>query len=150
MAALIRRPGIPAPLSESLIAHAAPSLFGATASAAYGGDRADLVVAVPGTHVFVEVKATGSGEFQEIKPRDLAADVLVWVAFGSRYESGGSAVDAYVLPQPTRFVPPLDRAGQSRRKLTLPVFLAIAAHLEGFSPWRFEDVPGVPHPIVSR
>jgi hypothetical protein len=145
IARFISRPGIPAPLSESLVAHAAPTLFGASATVAYGGGRADLRVAhISATPIFIEVKATGSGEFQEIKPRDLAADVLIWVAFGDRYEVGAGDVHLYLLPRPERFVPPSDGGGQPRRKFMLQTFLAQASELDGFSHWVAPGIPGTP------
>jgi hypothetical protein len=145
MARLISRPAIPAPLSESLVAHAAPAIFGPGASAAYGGTQADLVVHRNGAApAFVEVKATGSGEFQEIKPRDLAADVLVWVAFGSRYVADVREINLYVLPRPSRFTPPADGAGNPRRKFMLQAFLSQARRLHGFSHWTLDEVVGAP------
>jgi hypothetical protein len=42
VAGYISRPGIPAQLSESLVAVAAPVLFGEGARAEYGGIKADL------------------------------------------------------------------------------------------------------------
>ncbi len=134
MARRISRPGIPAPLSESLVAAAAPHIFGSAASISYGGTAADLIVDAGGASpAYVEVKATGSGEFQEIKARDLAADVLVWVAFGRRYELGHGPIDVFVLTRPQRFRPALDASGQPRRKLMLNKFLEQARVLDGFS-----------------
>jgi hypothetical protein len=140
-ARLIPRAPIPAVLSESLVGYSARWLFGDACVATFGGTRADLIVRRPlGDRMLVEVKATGSGEFQEVKARDLAADALVWVAFGRRYLDAGGPTDVYVLPQPSRFEPPTTRSGAIKRKFSLKVFLATAKALGGFSAWRFEDV----------
>lgn len=111
-ARFIARPPIPAVLSESLIGYSAHWLFGDACTATFGGRQADLIVRRPlGDQLLIEVKATGAGEFQEVKPRDLAADALVWVAFGSRYVDGNGPTDIYVLPDPSRFEPPTTRSG---------------------------------------
>ena len=108
-------------------------------------DGGDLIVDAGGAlPAYVEVKATGSGEFQEIKARDLAADVLVWVAFGRRYELGHGPIDVFVLTRPQRFRPALDASGQPRRKLMLNKFLEQARVLDGFSAWRFSDIDASP------
>lgn len=140
-ARLISRPPIPAVLSESLVGGSASYLFGAGCVATFGGTRADLVVRCPlGDQLLVEVKATGVREFQEVKPRDLTADALVWVAFGSRYVDATGPTDIYVLLEPSRFAPPATRTGTIRRKFGLKDFLAVATSLSGFSAWRFEDI----------
>jgi hypothetical protein len=84
--------------------------------------------------VSAEVKACGAQKWQEIKPRDLAGDVLVWVDFGQRYELGHGAVDVHVLPRPSRC------AGQLRGKPGLRQFLAAAECLEGFATVTFNDL----------
>ena len=140
-ASFIARPPIPAMLSESLVGYSAHWLFGDACVATFGGTQADLIVRCPlGDQLLVEVKATGSGEFQEVKPRDLAADALVWVAFGSRYVDASGPTDIYVLPDPSRFESPTTRSGAVKRKFGLKHFLAAANVLSGFSIWRFEDI----------
>ena len=140
-ASFIARPPIPAALSESLVGYSAHWLFGDGCVATFGGTRADLIMRRPGgDQLLVEVKATGSGEFQEVKPRDLAADALVWVAFGSRYVDAMGPTDIYVLPDPGRFEPPTTRSGVVKRKFGLRVFLATATALSGFSAWQFDDI----------
>jgi hypothetical protein len=107
----------------------------------FGGTRADLIVRCSlDDELLVEVKATGVGEFQEVKPRDLEADALVWVAFGGRYVDAGGPTDIYMLPDPSRFEPPTTRGGAVKRKFVLKAFLAAAHALTGFSVWRFEDI----------
>lgn len=144
-ASFISRPPIPSRLSESLVGYAARWLFGDGCVAAFGGRRADLIVRRPlGDHLFVEVKATGSSEFQEIKPRDFTADALVWVAFGNRYVNAGGPTDIYVLPEPSRFKPPVTSSGTIKRKFDLKAFLTATNSLSGFSLWRFEDIGSLP------
>ena len=140
-ARFIARPPIPAALSESLVGYSARWLFGAACAATFGGTRADLIVSCPfDDQLLVEVKATGSGEFQEVKPRDLAADALVWVAFGSRYLDAQGPTDIFVLRDPSRFKPPTTRSGTVKRKFGLKAFLAAASILSGFTAWRFENL----------
>jgi hypothetical protein len=140
-ASFIARPPIPAVLSESLVGYSAQWLFGDAYVAAFGGTAADLIVRSSfGDQLLVEVKATGVGEFQEIKPRDLVADVLVWVAFGGRYVNAWGPTEIYVLPDPSRFEQPTTRSGAVKRKFGLKAFLAAANAVSGFSAWRFEDI----------
>jgi hypothetical protein len=130
----ISRPGIPAIFSESLVAHASPLLFGRDSVGGFGGKEADLLISMSGgREQLVEVKATGSHAWQEIKDRDLVRDVLVWIAFGRRYELGRGSIEVYLLPKPNRYRPP-------RPKLTLSVFLQGAAQLRGFEALEFDDV----------
>jgi len=129
-AAYIARPPIPAKLSESLVGYSACWLFGAACRAKFGGRRTGLIIRRPsGDQLLVEVKATGAGEFQEVKPRDLEADALVWVAFGRRYEDARGPTHLYVLPEPSRFEPPTTRSGAIKRKFGLNAFLAGAKAL---------------------
>ena len=122
----ISRPSIPSAFSESLTALLGAALYGAGATVAYGGAASDLLVFSPnGRALTVEVKASGVSRFQELKERDLAADALVWVDFGSRYVEGQGPVTFHHLPDPGRFAAP-------RRKLTLDVFLRAVEQLEGF------------------
>ena len=144
IAASISRPPVPSRLSESLVAAAAPVLFGRGAVAESGGAAADLrIMSHDRPNRLVEVKATGAWGFQEIKDRDLAPDVLVWVAFGSRYELGAGPIDMFVLPEPQRFVRPCTRGGSPKTKFMLPDFLAAARELPGFAGWRFADLADV-------
>jgi hypothetical protein len=150
-ASFIARPPIPAVLSESLVGYSARWLFGDTSVATFGGTRADLIVGRSlDDQLLVEVKATGSGEFQEVKPRDLAADALVWVAFGSRYLDAQGPTDIFVLPDPSRFEPPTTRSGTVKRKFGLKAFLAAASTLSGFSAWRFENVASLVAGVSPR
>jgi hypothetical protein len=147
----IARPPIPALLSESLVGYSARWLFGNGCVATFGGKKADLIVHSPlGEQQFVEVKATGSGQFQEVKPRDLAADALVWVAFGRRYLDSEGPTVIYVLPKPSRFGPPKTRGGDVKRKFDLTTFLVKACVLSGFSVWRFKDIGSLAAEVVPH
>lgn len=140
-ASFIARPPIPAVLSESLVGYSAHWLFGDGYVATFGSTQADLIIRrPPGDQLLVEVKATGSGEFQEVKPRDLVADVLAWVAFGRRYLDARGPTNVYVLPDPGRFEPPTTRSSVVKRKFVLKAFRAAANALSGFSVWRFDDI----------
>ena len=109
----ISRPSIPSAFSESLTALLGAALYGAGATVAYGRAASDLLVFSPsGCALTVEVKASGVSRFQELKERDLAADALVRVDFGSRYVNGRGPATFHHLPDPVRFAAP-------RRKLTL-------------------------------
>jgi hypothetical protein len=122
----ISRPSIPSAFSESLTALLAPQLLGPGSTAAFGGRACDLLITTgDGRALTAEVKASGVSRFQELKERDLAADSLVWVDFGSRFVDGHGPVTFHHLPRPDRFLAP-------RRKLTLDVFLRAARELDGF------------------
>lgn len=87
----IKFPSLPAVFSESIVIAAATVLFGPSWKCRYGGKESDLILeSTHGTQTKrVEVKATGQHALQELKAKDLRADVLVWVRFGRRYEVGG-------------------------------------------------------------
>jgi hypothetical protein len=122
----ISRPSIPSAFSESLTALLAPQLLGPGSTAAFGGRACDLLITTgDGRALTAEVKASGVSRFQELKERDLAADSLVWVDFGSRFVDGHGPVTFHHLSRPDRFLEP-------RRKLTLDVFLCAARELDGF------------------
>jgi hypothetical protein len=130
----ISRPAIPSAFSESLTAYFVACFYGDGSSATYGGRASDLLVLTAGGGVrTVEVKASGVSRFQELKERDLAADALVWVDFGSRYVEGHGPVTFHHLPRPRRFA-------ASSRKLTLDVFLRTAPQLDGFQSITVADI----------
>jgi hypothetical protein len=139
----ISRPGIPAVLSESLAAAAAPFFLPAGAVPTFGGSDADLAFELPkGERMLVEVKASGASAFQEIKDRDLIRDALVWIDFGRRYVNGDGPIVVYFLPDPSRYQPP-------RRKLTLDLFLSGVSGLPGFSSTTFGSPGDLPNARTS-
>jgi hypothetical protein len=122
----ISRPGIPSSFSESLTAVVLPALLESPVSVAFGGRACDLTAfTTDGKTLSVELKASGVSSFQELKDRDLAADALVWVDFGSRYVEGQGPISFHCLPQPHRYSRP-------RNKLPLKLFLAPASEIPGF------------------
>lgn len=122
----ISHPGIPSSFSESLTAVVLPLLLDPATSVAFGGRACDLTaITADGRTLSVEVKASGISSFQELKDRDLAADALVWVDFGSRYVEGHGPITFHCLPEPQRYSRPRD-------KLPLKLFLAGTHEIPGF------------------
>ncbi len=106
VASHIKFPGLPAVFSESIVIAAANVLFGPGWKCRYGGNECDIILeSADGTQTKrVEVKATGHHAFQELKAKDLRADVLVWVRFGRRYEVGEGAIEVAVIENPGKYV----------------------------------------------
>jgi hypothetical protein len=121
----IKLPPVPSVFSESIAVATTPVLFGSGWKGRYGGHQADLIVENLSTRrsLKVEVKATGQHAFQELKLKDLQADVLIWFRFGRRFESGTGPIEVAVLDSPGRYV---------RTQCRLDVR-------------RFEAIPGVQH-----
>lgn len=102
----IKYPALPSILSESLVIAAAESIFGPGCSCRYGGTGSDLVL-IEAAHLrerSVEVKATARHAFQELKEKDLRADILIWLRFGERFERGGGPVDVGIIEEPGQFI----------------------------------------------
>ncbi len=130
----ISRPAIPAAFSESFAAFILSMFVAEVATVEFGGRSADLIATTTeGQSLRVEVKASGVSRWQELKPRDLDADGLVWVDFARRYLDQGGPVTIYFLPRPSRYEPP-------RRKLTLDLFLAGASMIDGFASHTFASL----------
>ncbi|MCI0361448.1 MAG: hypothetical protein L0211_23445 [Planctomycetaceae bacterium] len=105
VAAMIQYPPLPASFTESIVVAAAKTLFGEGWIASYGGSSSDIVlVNSSGQRRRVEVKASGRNAFQELKAKDLRADVLVWVRFGRRYELGAGPIAISVLENPGQLI----------------------------------------------
>jgi hypothetical protein len=102
----IKSPPLPSIFSESIVIAAAPRLFGAQWAARYGGSECDVLIENGSGEVKrVEVKATGEHAFQELKAKDLSADILVWVRFGRRFNEGHGPIEIAILCNPSRFIP---------------------------------------------
>jgi hypothetical protein len=103
----IQYPKLPSVFSESLVVVCGPALFpNAKNIHLGGGHEADVVFDSSNVTKKVEVKATGSKEFQEFGPRDVKADFLVWIAFGSVFENESEdTIRIYVLDEPRRVFP---------------------------------------------
>jgi hypothetical protein len=144
VARLIKFPSLPAVFSESIVIAAATVLFGPGWRCRYGGKECDVILEnTHGTETKrVEVKATGQHAFQELKAKDLRADVLVWVRFGRRYEVGAGAIEVVVIEDPGRHV-------SSPRRLDVNRFNAIpgiAASQKAFHFESIEELLGGHHP----
>ncbi len=98
----IHYPSVPAEFGESLTIYCVENFFGKGWTARLGTkrDESDVVLERLGEQRTVEVKTTGQTSFQEFKPKDLAADFLVWMDFGDRYIKGSGKLDIYILRNP--------------------------------------------------
>jgi hypothetical protein len=107
VASHIKFPSLPAVFSESIVIAAAAVLFGPGWRCRYCGKECDVILedAHGAQTKRVEVKATGHHAFQELKAKDLRADILVWVRFGRRYEVGGGAIEVAIIENPGKYVP---------------------------------------------
>jgi hypothetical protein len=114
----IKLPPVPAIFSESIAIAATPVLFGPGWKGRYGGRESDIIVENVRTRraLKVEVKATGQHAFQELKEKDLRADVLIWFRFGRRFESGRGPIEVAVVRSPGKYV-------RSQRRLDVRRFV---------------------------
>jgi hypothetical protein len=102
----IKFPQIPAILAESFVIATATKLFGPDWKAIFGGATSDVrLLNTVGQTRRVEVKSTAVHEFQELKSKDLSADILVWIPFGKRFHGGSGAIHVVILENPGRYVP---------------------------------------------
>ncbi len=135
VAGYIKFPSLPAIFSESIVIAAATVLFGPGWKCRYGGNICDVILeSTDGTQTKrVEVKATGIHAFQELKAKDLRADVLVWVRFGRRYEVGGGAIEVAIIENPGKYV-------SGPRRLDVKRLNAIAGITASQKVFRFESI----------
>jgi len=87
-AAQIRNPQVPTALSESLAAHLlqSGSLLPQAIQVRCARDGGDLEGELPDGHTLsIEVKATGEAGRQRVTKKDLEADLLIWIDFGSYF-----------------------------------------------------------------
>lgn len=131
----IKFPPVPSVFSESIAIATTPVLFGSGWKGRYGGREADVIVENLSTHctLKVEVKATGQHAFQELKVKDLQADVLIWFRFGHRLESGAGPIEVAVVDSPGRYV-------TSQRRLDVRRFEAIPGIQQAQKIFRFESL----------
>lgn len=119
----IQFPRIPAILSESIIAreirNGRAPWWKNRSQIRRGGRIADLLVSTRPERV--EVKATGRQGFEEFGPKDIKADVLVWLDFGGYFEDGRGSAIAYWLRNPGAVF-------KRRKKLSLPEFRELAGN----------------------
>jgi hypothetical protein len=102
----IKFPSLPAVFSESIVIAATPALFGPDWRCEYGGNECDIILenVNDGLTKRVEVKATGQHALQELKAKDLRADVLIWIRFGRRYELGSGSIEVAVIESPGKYI----------------------------------------------
>ena len=131
----IKFPPLPSIFSESIAIAATPRLFGPDWIGRYGGRLADVIVENSATHqsLRVEVKATGRHAFQELKDKDLCADVLVWIRFGLRIEKGAGSIETVMIDKPGKFF-----SGQ--RRLDARRFEAVPGVRQAQRTFRFESL----------
>lgn len=140
----IKFPPLPAVLSESIAIAITPTLFGADWRGRYGGSAADMIIENLATRSArrVEVKATGQHAFQELKDKDLRADVLIWFRFGRRLELGEGEIGAAVLECPGKYI-------VSQRRLDVRRFEAIPGVRESQKVFRFESLAAMLAPPTT-
>jgi hypothetical protein len=131
----IKFPPVPAVLSESIAIVATSALFGSGWKGRYGGRGSDIIVENVSTRrtLGVEVKATGRHAFQELKEKDLQADVLIWFRFGRRFELGVGPIEVAVVDAPGRYV-------KSPCRLDVHRFEAIPGIQEAQKVLRFDNL----------
>jgi hypothetical protein len=102
----IKFPSLPAVFSESIVIAATPALFGPGWSCGYGGNECDIILenVNGGLRKHVEVKASGQHSFQELKAKDLRADILIWIRFGRRYQLGSGPIEVAVIQNPGKYI----------------------------------------------
>jgi hypothetical protein len=131
----IKFPPLPSIWSESIVIATTSTLFGAGWRGRYGGRSADVIVEneAASSTLKVEVKASGRHAFQELKDKDLKADVLVWLRFGRRLELGIGPVEAAVIVAPGRYI-------KRRCRLDTRRFEAVAGILEAQKVFQFDSL----------
>jgi hypothetical protein len=140
----IKFPPLPSILSESIAIAITPTLFGADWKARYGGSAADVLIENLATRSLlrVEVKATGRHAFQELKEKDLRADVLIWFRFGRRLELGAGEIEVAIIESPGRYVP-------RQCRLDVRRFEAIAGIREAQKLFRFKSLAAMLAPLAT-
>lgn len=122
-AQFIKFPQVPAVFAESIVVGGAGKLFGAGWTAALGHPLSDIRLSGPnGQTRRVEVKSTAHHGFQELKSKDLLADVLVWIHFGDRFSGGAGTIQVVIIKNPGKYISESVRLDIPRllRRLGLP------------------------------
>src|SRR5437867_3403305 len=132
IARLIKQPQIPSALSESLAHYLLSSgRLGVKLEVSASSSGGDLELATStGRPARLEVKATSESGFQELRAKDIAADLLLWLHFDGTFRSSGDGkFYAFLLPNPGMVFP-------SPKKIMLEKFLEVtqgkvmSAHLD--------------------
>jgi len=125
LGSLIQYPKIPPALSESIAFHLFHSgaLLGKPVEVCLSRSGGDLELLITdGSPVRVEVKATAQSAFQYFGPKDLKADILLWIHFGDLFQNEDEdTFQVYLLERPREHFP-------DPRKITLNEFLRVAGH----------------------
>jgi hypothetical protein len=131
----IKFPPLPAIFSESIVMAAATALFGPGWKCRSGGKNCDIILenANGDLKKRVEVKATGQHAFQELKAKDLRADVLIWIRLGRRYELGAGSIEIAVIESPGRYI-------EKPRRLDVNRLERIPGIIENQKILRFESI----------
>jgi hypothetical protein len=133
-AVYIKFPPLPSVFSESVVIAAAEALFGPGWIARFGGADCDVVIEHrSGEARRVEVKATGEHAFQELKDKDLRADVLVWIRFGARFRTGQGHIQVAILRRPGLHIP-------TARRLDTRRFVAAVGATDDLTTLTFETL----------
>jgi hypothetical protein len=102
----IQMPKIPPMLSESIALRLVQKgILGRTVSSVrFGGRQSDLVASTESARrIKIEVKATGKQGFQFLSEKDISADYLLWIDFGSALLTGKTTFEVYVVRAPSRY-----------------------------------------------
>jgi hypothetical protein len=105
LASHIQNPKIPPIMSESAIINIRSKLFPGSIRARRGGDQGDILLEFPdGKQRRVEVKATGEQGYQKFSNKDVTADFLVWIHFGTSLQNGEGGVVMHLVERPGSFL----------------------------------------------
>ena len=75
-------------------------LFPGTLSARFGGREGDIFLQFPDGERHVEVKATGEHGFEDFSEKDITADWMIWIHFGTVLRKGSGDVVLYKFENP--------------------------------------------------
>ncbi len=97
----IQNPKIPRVMSESAVINIRSKLFPGSLGARFGGAVGDILLQFPDGERRAEVKATGKQGYEKLGKKDISADYLIWIHFGSSFEDGKGGVVLYKLAKPS-------------------------------------------------
>jgi hypothetical protein len=100
----IQNPKIPPVLSESTVINIRSKLFPGSLGARLGGKKGDVLLRYADGERRAEVKATGENGFEAFSGKDVSADYLVWIHFGTFFRDGEGSVVLYKVERPGTFV----------------------------------------------
>lgn len=104
----IQYPKIPSILSESIIIHLIndgkilEDLRGYSVN--FGGKKGDILISTDAHELQIEVKATAKSAFEYFGKKDITADYLIWIHFGSYFlGANDNLIEVNVVRQPSRY-----------------------------------------------